>query len=79
MTSAEASALVVDLTRALSEVTRERDSWRIVARVAIHQAAELRREVAMIDAHSAVQRQQAEDCRSVFLDQTDLRRADHAA
>lgn len=79
MTAAEASALLVETIRELRTARQERDSWRIVALVAIHQAAELQRDVDMLDARSYVQRRQADDRRDVWLDQTDIRRAAHAA
>ena len=45
MTAAEAAALIVELTCELSERTRERDAFRMVAVAAIHHAHDLHVEV----------------------------------
>ena len=79
MTAAEMSALLVDTVRDLSAARRESESWRIFALVAIGQAAELRRELEMIDSRNYVHRTRTQDERDVWLDHTDLRRADRAA
>ncbi len=74
MTTAEACELVVSLTRQLSETRTECASWRIVGLAMTHHAAELERELQMLDERRYVHRALTQDRLDVFLDQTDLRR-----
>ena len=74
MTAAEACALAVALTCELSEERAAAESWRLVALATIRHAAELQRELAMLDDRSYISRRLAEDRLDLFLDQIDLRR-----
>ena len=73
MTVAEACDLSVQLTRTLSATNAECESWRLVALAALERAAELSRELEMVDARKYVHRTRTQDQRDVYLDQRDLR------
>ena len=78
MTIAEACELIASLTRQLSATRGERDTWRIVAETWMHRATELARELEMIDGRSYVHRTRTQDKRDVWIDQTDVRKAEAA-
>ena len=79
MTAGEASALLVDTVRELSAARRECESWRLVALATMQHAADLHRELAMVDERSYVYRTRTADRLDVFLDQRDLRIQEAAA
>jgi hypothetical protein len=74
MTAREACALLVNTVRELSMARAERDLWRGMALAWMHQAADLRRELEMVDARCYVHRTRTQDDRDMFRDQIDLRR-----
>jgi hypothetical protein len=78
VTALEACSLHVDTIRALSAMTAERDSWRLVALATMGYAADLQRELSMVDTREYVHRTRTQDRRDVFLDHRDLREAEAA-
>jgi acetyl-CoA carboxylase beta subunit len=78
MTASEACGLLVNVTRDLSTTRAERDSWRLVAIAQMRYIGELTRDLQMIDERQYVCRTRTQDRLDVFLDQTDVRRAEAA-
>jgi hypothetical protein len=61
VTTNEAAELLVDLTRQLARARAERDSWQMLARLAVHHCAALTRDLQMVDRRQYVYRRFPEE------------------
>ena len=65
--------IMLTLTRELSRMTHERDSWRLVSIATMRHNAELTRELEMLDGREEIIRRRLRGERDLWLDQRDLR------